>query len=74
MTLLFAYAFGMTAPFVLAAVFIKPFLRWMQNFRRHLPKIEKAMGALLVIFGVLIATETINRLANWLVIFWPQIG
>ncbi|NNE79108.1 MAG: cytochrome c biogenesis protein CcdA [Silicimonas sp.] len=74
MTLLLAYAVGMTAPFVLAAVFIKPFLRWMQKFRRHLPKIEKAMGVLLIVFGVLIATETINELANWLVLFWPQIG
>ena len=74
MALLLAYAVGMTAPFVLAAVFIKPFLRWMQNFRRHLSKIEKAMGVLLIIFGVLIATERINELANWLVLFWPQIG
>lgn len=74
MALLLAYAFGMTAPFVLAAVFIKPFLRWMQKFRRHLPKIEKAMGVLLIVFGVLIATETINWLANWLVTFWPEIG
>ncbi len=74
MLLLFAYAFGMTAPFVLAAIFIKPFLGWMKRFRRHLPRIEKAMGLLLIVFGILIATETINQLANWLVIFWPEIG
>lgn len=74
MLLLLAYAVGMTAPFVLAAIFIKPFLRWMQRFRRHLPKIEKAMGVMLIVFGVLIATETINWLANWLVIYWPEIG
>ena len=74
MVLLLAYAVGMTAPFVLAAVFIKPFLNWMQRFRRHLPKIEKAMGVLLVVFGVLIATETINWVANWLVLYWPEIG
>ncbi len=74
MGLLLAYAVGMTAPFVLAAVFIKPFLNWMQKFRRHLPKIEKAMGVLLIVFGILIATETINWLANWLVIYWPSIG
>jgi len=74
MTLLLAYAVGMTAPFVLAAIFIKPFLRWMQKFRKHMAKIEKAMGILLIVFGILIATETINQLANWLVMFWPQIG
>ena len=74
MGLLLVYAVGMTAPFILAAVFIKPFLRWMRGFRKHLGRIEKAMGALLIVFGILIATETINELANWLVMFWPRIG
>lgn len=74
MLLLLAYAFGMTAPFVLAAAFIKPFLNWMRGFRRHLDKIEKAMGALLIVFGILIATDTINWIANWMVQYWPQIG
>ncbi len=72
--LLFVYGVGMTAPFVVAAMFIGPFLRWMQRFRKHLGKIEKAMGAMLVIFGVLIATETVNVIANWMVMFWPRIG
>ena len=74
MLLLLTYAVGMTAPFVLAAIFIKPFLSWMRRFRQHLGLIEKAMGLLLVLFGVLIATNKINELANWLVMFWPQIG
>lgn len=74
MTLLLAYAFGMTAPFVAAAFFIRPFLRWMQRFRRHLGRIEKVLGALLVVFGILIATETVNWIANWMVMYWPTIG
>ena len=74
MLLLFTYGVGMTAPFVLAAFFVGPFMRWMAGFRRHLPKIEKAMGALLVAFGVLIATDTVNLIANWMLAFWPQIG
>lgn len=73
-SLLFVYGLGMTLPFVIAAAFVGPFMRWMQGFRRHLPKIEKAMGALLVVFGVLIATNTINYIANWMVMFWPEIG
>lgn len=72
--LLFAYGLGMTLPFVLAALFIGPFLRWMRGFRRHLGKIEKAMGVMLVAFGILIATETVNIIANWMIIYWPQIG
>jgi len=72
--LLLVYGIGMTAPFVVAALFVGPFMRWMQGFRKHLPKVEKAMGGLLVVFAVLIATNTINYIANWMVMFWPQIG
>ena len=72
--LLFVYGAGMTLPFVVAALFIGPFLRWMRGFRRHLGKIEKVMGAMLVLFGVLIATETVNVIANWMVLYWPQLG
>jgi cytochrome c-type biogenesis protein len=72
--LLFVYGLGMTLPFVLAALFIGPFMRWMRRFRRHLGRIEQAMGLLLIVFAVLIATETINWIANWMVIYWPRLG
>lgn len=72
--LLTGYSLGMTLPFVIAAAFIRPFLNWMKRFRHHLGKIEKAMGALLILFGVLIATETINWIANWMVMYWPSVG
>ena len=68
------YGVGMTAPFVLAAFFVAPFMRFMARFRRHLGVVEKVMGALLVLFGILIATNAINYIANWLVLFWPEIG
>ncbi len=64
--LLFVYGAGMTLPFVIAALFIGPFMRFMQRFRRHLPLIEKLMGALLILFGVLIATNSINYIAQWM--------
>lgn len=72
--LLMSYSLGMTLPFVLAAAFIRPFLTWMSGFRRHLGRIEKAMGLLLILFGILIATETINWIANWMVMYWPTFG
>ncbi|MFO6464327.1 cytochrome c biogenesis CcdA family protein [Jannaschia sp. KMU-145] len=74
MILLLAYAVGMTAPFVVAAAFVGPFMRWMRGFRRHLPKIEKAMGAFLVVFAILIATNMMNVIAFWMLQFWPAIG
>jgi cytochrome c-type biogenesis protein len=64
--LLFSYGLGMTLPFVVAALFIGSFMTWMARFRRHLGLIEKLMGALLLLFGVLIATNSINIIAQWM--------
>jgi cytochrome c-type biogenesis protein len=72
--LLFVYGLGMTLPFIGAAFFIGPFMRWMQRFRRHLGKIEKAMGLLLILFGVLIATNSMNYIAQWMLSIAPDIG
>lgn len=64
--LLFTYGLGMTLPFIVAALFIGPFMAWMSRFRRHLGVIEKLMGGLLILFGVLIATNSINVIAQWM--------
>jgi cytochrome c-type biogenesis protein len=72
--LLFVYGLGMTAPFILAALFIGPFMRWMARFRRHLGLIEKLMGVMLILFGILIATNTINYIAQWMLEIAPDIG
>jgi cytochrome c-type biogenesis protein len=72
--LLFVYGVGMTAPFVLAALFIGPFMRWMTRFRRHLGLIERIMGAMLILFGVLIATNSMNYIAQWMLEIAPDIG
>ena len=67
MMLLLTYGLGMTLPFVVAAAFIGPFLRWAARFRRHLGTVEKVMGVLLIVFGIMIATNTINYLADLLI-------
>jgi cytochrome c-type biogenesis protein len=67
MQLLFAYGIGMTLPFVLAAGFVGPFMRLMGRFRRHLGKVEKVMGAALVVFGVLIATNALLYVGQWMI-------
>ena len=64
--LLLAYGLGMTLPFIVAAMFIGPFMTWMARFRKHLGLIEKLMGLMLVLFGVLIATNSINYIAQWM--------
>ena len=72
--LLAVYGLGMTAPFVLAAFFIGPFLRWARGFRRHLPKVEKIMGGALIVFAALIATRSVNVIAEWMLKVAPDIG
>jgi len=72
--LLFVYGVGMTAPFVLAALFIGPFMRWMHKFLKHLGTIEKVMGVMLIVFGLLIATNSMNYIAQWMLSVVPSFG
>ncbi len=72
--LLLAYGVGMTLPFVLAALFIGPFMSWMARFRKHLGLIEQIMGLLLILFGVLIATNSVNYIAQWMLEHIPWFG
>ncbi len=73
MELLLVYGLGMTLPFVLAALFIGPFMRWMRGFRRYMPAVEKAMGVLLIVFALLIGTNTMNWIANWMLELAPDL-
>ena len=53
--LLFVYSLGLGIPFVMAAIAIRPFLSFMQRFKRHMGMIEKIMGLLLLVTGLLFA-------------------
>ena len=72
--LLFVYGAGMTLPFVVAAFFIGPFMRFMARFRRYLGAVEKGMGVLLILFGLLIATDSMNVIGQWMLenVSWFQ--
>lgn len=72
--LLAAYALGIGVPFLLAAMFAGPFLNLLARFRLHMPMIEKAMGAGLVLTGVLFITGTMPVLAGWLLQAIPALG
>jgi cytochrome c-type biogenesis protein len=69
--LLLVYGLSMTLPFVIAAIFAKPFLRWMQRNRKYLGYVEKAMGGMLIVFAILIATNSINYIANFMIEYMP---
>ena len=69
--LLFVFGLGLTLPFIVAAFFIKPFLRFAGKFRRYLGAVEKLMGLLMVGFAILLITNSINGIANWMIETFP---
>jgi cytochrome c-type biogenesis protein len=69
--LLAVYALGIGLPFVLAAAFAGRFFAAARGFMRHLPRIEKAMGGLLVVTGLLFMTGRMSAIAQWLLETFP---
>ena len=70
--LLLFYGVGMTAPFIIAAFFARPFLRWAARHMSLVSKVEKAMGALLILFAILIVTGGINWIAQLMIDWFPS--
>lgn len=73
-SLLATYALGLGIPFLLAALAVKPFMRFMQRFRRHLRKVEIAAGALLVLTGILIFTSSLGQFSYFLLDLFPWLA
>lgn len=72
--LLLVYSLGIGVPFLIAAGFAGAFMRAMARWRSRMGAIEKAMGALLVVTGVLIVTGQMATIAYWLIDVFPALG
>ena len=72
--LLLVYGLAMTAPFVIAAIFARPFLSWLQRNRQYLAQVERVMGVMLIVFAILIATNSVNYIAQWMIEVMPVFG
>jgi len=72
--LLLVYSLGIGVPFLIAAAFAGAFMRLTVRFRQRLALIEKAMGAFLVLAGLLIFTGQMPTIANWLIETFPRLG
>lgn len=77
--LLFIYSMGLGIPFVLAAIAITPFMGFMVKFRKHMAMVEKVMGLLLVITGILFITGSfgyfgINSVGVWILDMFPALA
>lgn len=72
--LLGVYAAGLGIPFLLAAMFITRAMGVMNRLKRHMKTIERVMGGLLVVVGVMMVTGAFTTLAFWLLDTFPALG
>jgi cytochrome c-type biogenesis protein len=72
--LLAVYSLGLGIPFLLAAFAVEPFAAFMARFRRHLAKVERVMGGLLVLTGIAFLTGFVSQASFWLLEMFPALG
>ncbi len=72
--LLALYSAGLGIPFLIAAFAIEPFAAFLARFKRHLGRVEQAMGVLLVLTGIAFLTGWITTASFWLLEAFPALG
>jgi cytochrome c-type biogenesis protein len=72
--LLALYSLGLGVPFLLAGIAIGPFFAFFAGFRRHLGTVERIMGGLLVVAGILFLTGNFTRLSYWFLETFPVLS
>ena len=50
------------------------FMQFMARFKKHMRKVEIAIGSLLVVTGLLIFFGSINEVGQWLLETFPALG
>jgi cytochrome c-type biogenesis protein len=70
--LLVAYSAGLGVPFLVFSAGLGFFLRFFKRYRPFIPVMERTAGALLVVVGVLVATNYYIVLNAWTVSFTPE--
>ncbi len=73
-SLLGVYALGLGIPFLLAALAINPFLRFMRGFRRYFKAMEIGTGIVIFATGLLIFTGQFQVLAYWFLELFPGLA
>jgi cytochrome c-type biogenesis protein len=72
--LLAVYSLGLGLPFLAAGLFAGPFVRLMRHFRSYIGAVEKTMGAVLVVTGVLFITGQMTTFSFWLLSLFPSMA
>jgi len=72
--MLFSYSMGIGLPFLAAALFAGPFLKFMTRFKKHMGTVEKVMGGVLVVTGLMFVTGQMANMSNWMLNAFPSLG
>lgn len=72
--LLAVYSAGLGLPFLLAALAMEPFVRFLKRFRAHFATVERVVGVLLVLTGVAFFTGGMQSASNWLLTTFPDLA
>ncbi len=71
--LLGVYSLGLGIPFLLAAAGVGSFLGFQRHFRKHLLTVERIMGVLLVLTGIMFLTGSMQEFSYWLIEQFPWL-
>jgi cytochrome c-type biogenesis protein len=71
--LLAVYSAGLGIPFLLAAFMIEQFSSLLARLKRHLASVERAMGVLLVLTGIVFLTGSMSGISIWLLETFPAL-
>jgi cytochrome c-type biogenesis protein len=72
--LLAVYSAGLGIPFMLAAAGVGAFLGFFRNFRKHMLTVERFMGVLLILTGIMFLTGWMQNISYWLIEQFPWLG
>lgn len=77
MWLLFVYSLGLWVPFLISALAINELMVFMKKANKFVFWVEKISGILLILLGIILVTDKMEILVNWLSSFFsflPVVG
>jgi cytochrome c-type biogenesis protein len=72
--LLAVYSAGLGIPFIFAALAVEPCTAFIARFKRHLEKVERAMGVFLVLTGLAFLFGFVSVASTMLLEWFPALG
>ena len=72
--LLAVYSAGLGLPFLVAALAVEPFVRFLARFKRHFGIVERVVGVALVVTGIAFLTGGMQDFSFWLLETFPALS